>query len=142
MKRILIIIIFLSTFLIGFKEIKVKSILDFLNFMDEAQNIGLVKIKNISFERLNSSIKGYLDFYISQENLEKFKEFLKEKNIYIGEISFNENRVYLREDIKENINFDFKTTFYSNLIEILSSKNFYFILLIALIFYFLILPNL
>ncbi|MBC7194876.1 MAG: hypothetical protein H5U37_04395 [Caldisericia bacterium] len=141
MKRLLI-ILFFSILLLGFKEIKVKSVIELLNAFDEAQNLEIIKIEKISFERVDSSIKGFVEFNLPGENLERFRNFLNEKNLNIGEILPSYNRIYIKEVIKENVNFDFKNTFFQKFVEIFSSKNFYFILLIALIFYLLILPNL
>ncbi len=141
MKRLLI-ILFFSILLLGFNEIKVKSVIELLNAFDEAQNMGIIEIEKISFERVDSSIKGFVEFNLPKENLEKFKNFLIEKNLNIGEILPSYNKIYIKEFIKENLHFDFKNTLFQKFNEIFSSKNFYFILLIAIIFYLLILPNL
>ncbi|MDI6860552.1 MAG: hypothetical protein QMD25_00860 [Caldisericia bacterium] len=141
MKKLLFILSFLILFSLAFKEINVQSIIDILNIFDEGEKLGLVKINDISFERKENIIRGYLVFSIEKDNIVPFENFLKSKNINFINLKEGENKVYLKENIKNLITNDFKTTFLSTFFEIFSSKFFYFIFLILIIFYLLILPN-
>lgn len=141
MKKLLLILLLLTFFSFGFKEVKVDSIVDILNIFDEGEKMGLVKIENISFRRDENKINGFIDFFVEVKNLSSFENFLKDKGINFIEIKEGSQRIYLKENVKNYVSNDFKTIFLLKFSEILSSKNFYFILLIVLIFYLLILPN-
>lgn len=141
MKKLLLILFLLTFFSFGFKEVKVDSVIDILNIFDEGERMDLVKIENISFRRDENKINGFIDFFIEGKNLTSFENFLKDKGINFIEIKEGFQRIYLKENVKNYVSNDFKTIFLLKFSEILSSKNFYFILLIVLIFYLLILPN-
>lgn len=138
MKRVLLIIICIAVNLISFSSIKVDSIITFLNSMSEAEKNGLIKINYIFFEREDNIIKGYIDFNLIKA--EELKAFLSNSGFNNIEFNIGNNRLYVREDKRNYLDNEFKTIFISKFTEILSSKNFYFISLIILIFYLLILP--
>ncbi|MCX8094928.1 MAG: hypothetical protein N3D74_01870 [Caldisericia bacterium] len=141
MKKLIIILFLLAIFLLGFKVFKVDNIIDILKTFDEGEKLGLVEVKNIVFERNENYLSGYLDIYVEKENITAFEKFLRDKKIDFIDIKEGNTRIYLKENLKNFISSDFKTIFLLELSNILLSKNFYFILLIAIIFYLLILPN-
>lgn len=141
MKRLLLILFFLTFFSFGFKVINVQSIIDIIYIFNEGEKLGLVKINDIYFERKEKLITGYIVLYVEKEKIISFENFLKDKNINFIDLKEGENKIYFKENIKNLISNDFLSNFLLTFTGIFSSKNFYFTLLIFIIFYLLILPN-
>lgn len=121
--------------------IKVTSIINFLTTFDKAQNRNYIKIDSFEFKEEGLKIEGFIKFKIEDGKDLEFKNFLKENGININKLDSGENTIYVYEYYLTNRPSDFKTNFLFSFYKIIGSKNFYLILILTLIFYLLILPN-
>lgn len=130
-------LIFLTLFL-SFQIVKVPSIIDFIEKLNLAQEKNLIKIEKFEFKEETLKIKGYVKFQILDEKKDELLDFFKENNIKIEDLSNKENTIYVSENFFSYKPDEFLSIFLYKFYTILSSKYFFLILIITIIFYLLL----
>jgi len=150
MKRTLILALFIILFeILTFscvfsmeKSYRVNDIVKFIEVFEKAQEEIGIEIINFSFEREDGKISGFIDFIIPEDKKEEFSTYLKDNGINIYPLGTGRVKIHVFESYFTPVPRNFYSAFRYSLITMLTNKNFYLLIILSIVFYTLILPNL
>ena len=150
MKKILILALFvilfelltLSCVFSMEKSYRIHDIVKFIEIFEKAQEKIGIEIINFNFERENGRISGFIDFIIPEDKEEEFNAYLKDNRVNIYPLGSGRVKIHVFESYFTPVPRDFYSAFRYSLITMLTNKNFYLLIILSIVFYTLILPNL
>lgn len=124
------------------KVYRAHDIVKFIEAFERAQKEVGIKIIGLDFERKNGKISGVIEVFLTEEERKVLNEFLKKNKININITESGRIKIYAYESYFTSVPKDFYSAFRYSLITMLTNKNFYLLIILFVVFYTLILPNL